>query len=228
MNYIPYDEVVSEAITAIGAEGEDEIAKQYVKTFLWRGLQKLGDSNEQLETVKLYTKNLLIKKPKDYKKLDSICLYDSADNQLPHLYHSGKRVYPQTDGINYYTTDSTGVAVSEFVGPIDISENEQNFVLGTNGTDVAYMLLRYWQYPLDADGIPLIREDEVEALILYARLRWSMRKNVNQSEIRENRIAWMQAADQCKALKKSTSNEEAKTIHRSLNRMIPNFNRSRH
>jgi hypothetical protein len=50
---------------------------------------------------------------------------------------------------------------------------------------------------------------------------------VNQSEIRENKIAWQQAADQCKALKKSTSNEEAKTIHRLVNKMIPNFNRSR-
>jgi hypothetical protein len=126
-----------------------------------------------------------------------------------------------------YTSTEDGETTEQFIGPIDISEDSNNFVLGTNGTCVAYALVRYWQYPLDENELPLIREDEVEALSMYVRYRWSLRMNENQSEIQANRMEWFRAADQCKAMKKSINNEQAKTIAASMNRMIPSFNRSK-
>jgi hypothetical protein len=223
MQYVDFEEVIAEAVTTIGAEGDDEIVKPFLRQIIYRGLQKLGDSELLLVDAKCYPKNLLIKKPKDYKKLDSIALYDSAGNLLPHVFHSGKRIYPETEGTTYVTEEG-----EEFCGPIDISEDPHNFVIGTNGTAVNHALVRYWKFPLDSNGLPLIREDEVEALCLYCRWRWSQRKNANQSEIQQNSIEWKMAADQCKALKKSTNSEQHKTVARLTNRMLPNFNRSRY
>jgi hypothetical protein len=229
MQYVNFDEVVAESIATIGADGNDEIAKQFARQFIWRGLSHLGDSQEIIAVDKIYpNNNLFIRKPKNLKKIIDMALYDSANNLLPHVWHTGKkRIYPQTDGILYTSTDSDGDEISEFVGPIDISEDQYNFILGTNGASVAYAMVRYWQYPLDENGLPLIREDEVEALTMYVRWRWSLRKNENQSEIQANRMVWMQLADQCKAMKKSISNEQAKTIAANRNRMLPNFNRSK-
>jgi hypothetical protein len=223
MNYVDLEEVVAESISILGSPGDAEIAKGFAKQFIWRGLTKLGKSEDEIETVKAYPKNLLIKKPLNFRDLDSIALYDSGDNLIPHVFHTGKRIYPQTDGVTYTTEEG-----EEFCGPVDISLNRHSFVLGTNATVVSYALIRYYAFPLDAQGLPLIREDEVEPLTLYVRYKWSQRKNENQSEIRENRITWEQAADQCKALKKSTNSEQAKTVHRLTNRMLPNFNRSKY
>lgn len=228
MNYVDFQEVVAESISAIGADGNDETAKQFATQFIWRGLQSLGNSDERIAVCTITPKNLLAKKPKDLKQIIDVALYDANDNLLPHVWHTGKsRIYPQTDGVIYTSTNDDGESEYTFYGPIDISEDQYNIIIGTNGGDnVASVKIRYWQYPIDANGLPIIREDEVEALILYVRYRWSMRQNLNQSEIRENRIAWMQAADQIKGLKKSFNNEQAKTSARLLNRMIPNFNRS--
>lgn len=222
MTYVDFEEVVSESISIIGASGDDELAKNFARQWIWRGLQRTGTSEEDsLEDTKVYAKNLLIKKPK-MKRLESIALYDANDCYIPHIFHSGKRIHPNTEQWVVTTTEG-----EEVFGPVDLSENRDSFVIGTNGSHVAYALVRYWGYPLDAGGMPRVREDEVEALTLYVRYKWSQRKNENQSEIRENKIAWMEACDWAIAQKKITNGEQKKRMAADLNRMIPNFNRSR-
>jgi hypothetical protein len=227
--FVEFEEVVSESIATIGAAGNDEIAKQYCRQWLYRGLMQLGTTDDTIEVCKVDAKNLLIKKPKNLKKLLEIALYDANDCFLPHTYRSGnKRIYPETGGYTYTVNEGTDEEVT-YTLPVDLSENRTSYVIGTNGTMVSYGMLRYYPYPLDQNGIPLIREDEVEALTLYCRLKWSMRRNENQSEIGQNRLAWQQAADICRAAKKSAdmSNETRKAMASDFNRMLPNFNRSR-
>src|SRR5690606_5121205 len=226
MQYVDYDEVLAEAIATIGASGDDELAKNFARQWIWRGLQKLGTSDDQLTVVKVFAKNLLIKKPTNMRRLDEIALYDSNDCFIPHIFHSGtKRIYPNTE--QYILNEDTDSEV--IYGPVDLSENKNSFVLGTNGKDVSYAMIRYWSVPLDENGDPLIQECEVEALTLYVRYRWSQRKNENQSEIRENKIAWMEAADWTVAHKKSLDNhgEAKKRQAADLNRFVGNYNRSR-
>ena len=231
--YISFDEVVSESILTIGLSGDDELAKNIARTFIWRGLQKLGSSDDQLEVCQADAKNLLIKKPK-MKRFEAIALFDVNDNFIPHIFHSGvKRIYPNTESYSYNVVTDEGTDDEEtttYYAPVDLSENRNSFVIGTNGTNVAYALIRYWGYPLDANGLPLIQECEVEALTLYVRFKWSQRKNENQSEIAANKMDWMQAADWTIAHKKSVDNhgERKKQQAALLNRMIPNFNRSRY
>jgi hypothetical protein len=229
MQYVDFDEVVAEAILTIGASGDDEIAKNFAKTFIWRALQKLGVTDNTIQVVQIYTKNLLIKKPSNMKKLDEIALFDASGCFIPHVFHSGNsRIYPNVESYNYTVNEGTDDEVTYSL-PVDLSESDTSFVIGTNGTNVAYALVRYYPYPLDAKNLPMVREDEVEACSAFVRYKWSQRKNENQSEIRENLNEWLRLADYCRAEKKSSdfSNEVRKQIASTLNRMIPNFNRSR-
>lgn len=227
MNYVDFDEVVSEALLTIGAKGED--ARLFAQQMIWRGLQKLGSTDDTIEVCTVYTKNLLLSKPKNLKKLEELALYDANGVFIPHIFRSGnKRIYPEPEYFYQTLVDTNGNQV-EYCLPVDVSETKTSYTLGTNASMVSYALIRYYPYPMDAEGSPLIREDEVEALSLYARWRWSQKENQNQSEIQANKIAWMEAADYCKAEKKASdfTGEKRKTISRTMNRMIPNFNRSR-
>lgn len=232
--YVDFEEVVSESIAILGASGDDEVAKNFARQFIYRGLQKLGSSDDQLEVSKVDARNLLIKKPQKMKRFDAIALYDANDNYIPHVFHSGgKRVYPNVESYSYKVVTNEGTEDEEtttYYLPVDLSENRHSFVLGTNATQVSYALIRYWGYPVDTAGLPLIQECEVEALTLYVRYKWSQRKNENQSEIQANKIAWMEAADWTVAHKKSVDNhtEKKKQQAQLLNKMIPNFNRSRY
>jgi hypothetical protein len=233
MQYVDFDEVVAEAILTIGASGDDEIAKNFARTFIWRALQKLSVTDNTIQVVQIYAKNLLIKKPSNMKKLEEIALFDANGYFIPHVFHAGNsRIYPNTESYSYNVTQNEGTSSEETVTyflPVDLSESDTSFVIGTNGTNVAYGLVRYYPYPLDDKNRPMVREDEVEACSAFVRYKWSQRKNENQSEIKENLNEWLRLADYCRAEKKSSdfSNEIRKQIASTLNRMIPNFNRSR-
>lgn len=227
MALVDFNEVVSEAMLTLGIA--DESAETMVRTFIWRGLQKLGMSEDTIEVCRIDAKNYLLKKPKNMKQFIEIALFDVNDDFIPHIFHAGnKRIYPNLETYSYTVTDDEDNQTTYSV-PIDLSENQTSFVIGSNGSSVNYAYVRYYASPIDANGNPVIREEEVEALTLYARYRWSQKVNQNQSEIRANKIDWMEAADYVKAQKKAKdiSTDKAKTLASILNRMIPNFNKSR-
>lgn len=223
--YYSISEVVAEAMTITpGVNDADEnIGRQWVAS----ALNAFGTSEDEIQVCEDVPKNLLVKKPDNMRTFIELALYDSTGCWLPHRFHGGgKRIYPQTE---YYfprvTTNSVAVG---YASPIDVSENQFSFILGTNGTDVALMKMRYFAYPLDEEGMPMIREDEKEACILYIRRNKLMKEGANQAAIQIADGMWKQAADIARAAKKHSSmnNDKAKVIARSLNRMIPNFNRS--
>ena len=223
--YVTLDSVVNEAIATLGLSGDDDLAKNFCRTFVWRFVVDLPITDDAIKVSKVYPKNLIIKKPPEMRRALDVALYDSSDCLIPHIFHSGKqRTYPNIEELAY--TNSDGDVV--YTG-IDLSEDGQAYYLGTNGTPVSYALLRYFAYPLDSSGQPMIREEAVEAATLFCRYKWSLRKNENQSEIANNRLMYQQESDRCRARLKSfdMSEETRKEIAATLNRMLPNFNRSR-
>jgi ribosomal protein L21E len=233
MNLISFEEVVAEAVAVLGYTEDEEVAKNFARQFIWRGMQRLAQPENSIEVAKVYAKNLLIKKPKNLKQFVEIALFDANDNFIPHQFHSGNtRIYPNTEQYSYNVVLNEGESDEETVTyyiPVDLSENTTSFVLGTNGTDVSYGLVRYYPLPLDENNLPEIHEHQVEALTNFVRYQWSRRKNENQSEIQANKVAWMESSDWAIAKTKSMdfSNEVRKKIAANLNRMLPNFNRSR-
>ena len=231
--YVELDSVVAEAIATLGLSGDDDLAKNFCRQFIWRFVVDLPITDDSMKVAKVFPKNLILKKPADMRRGLDIALYNSADCLIPHKFHSGKsRIYPNTEEFSYSVTTNEGTDDEEtttYYLPVDLSEDGQAYYIGTNGTEVAYAQIRYFAYPLDKAGQPMIREEAVEAATLFCRYKWSLRVNQNQSEIANNERMYKMEADRCRARLKSLdmSDEHRKAIAASMNRMMPNFNRSR-
>lgn len=228
-----FEEVVAEAVAILGYLEDEEVAKNFCRQWIWGAKKKLATSDQDIEVAEVQVKNLFIKKPKNLKQLIEIALFDVNGNYIPHVFHQGnQRLYPNMEQVSYDVVLNEGTDDEETVtyyAPVDLSENSSSYVLGTNGTEVSYALVRYYPLPLDENNLPEVYEHEVDACKAYCRYQWSMRKNENQSEIRENRRTWQEECDWAIAKTKSMdfSNEVRKKIAANMNRMLPNFNRSR-
>lgn len=235
MSYVNLDSVVSEAISVIGLSGDDELAKNFCRQWVWRTASTFPVTDDMIEVCSVDMKNLIIKKPANAKRVLEIALYDAADNYIPHQYHPGKkRIYPDVESYSHSVVTNEGTADEEtttYYFPVDLSEDDKAFYVGTNGENtVSYAKIRFFTYPLGQDGLPLIREEDVLTCVYFCRFMWSLRKNENQSEIRQNELMYKQESDIARARRKNAdlSNETRKRIAQDLNRMIPNFNRSRY
>ena len=225
MKYVTLDSVVAEAISILGLSGDDDLAKNFCRQWIWRFVVDLPITDDAIKVTKVYPKNLIIKKPVDMRRGLDVALYDASDCLIPHQFHNGrKRMYPDVEGSAYTNSEGETVYFN-----VDLSEDGTAYYLGTNGSDVSYAQIRYFSYPLDSSGQPMIREEAVEAATLCCRYKWSLRKNENQSEISNNRLMYQQESDRCRARLKSLdmSEETRKAIAASMNRLLPNFNRSR-
>lgn len=218
MNYISIDTVIARAQTTIPLANtmDTNIWREWV----WMGLQDLGISDEDVKSIVLYPHNGIAKKPDDMRVMIDLNLYDAAGNQKAHRFRTG----------GYRLYDDTRIQTITEI-PVDVSEDRWNIILGTNGNDVAKIVIRYFSYPIDPEtNLPLIREDETMALVYFIRFMWSMRKDDNRSEIAEKQRMWYMESDRIRARKKmeSLTPEKAKTIMKSWMRLIPDFNMERY
>jgi hypothetical protein len=230
MNYYNIDEVVAEAmlVTSNVTDADRLIARQWVGS----AMEFLGMSEDEIEVCEIIPKNLLARKPDNCRKLIDIACYDEAGNYIPHVFHAGKkRIYPNTNVlVATTTTNSDGESETRVTyTAVDVSEDRFNIVLGTNASDVYKIKIRYFSYPIDADGLPMIRSDEKQAIIYFIRFCKALKDDENQGKIAQDEMRWMREADRVKASKKmaDVTNDKAKTMASILNRMIPNFNRSK-
>lgn len=219
MQYVSADEVIDTAASVIATATEQD--KALMLQWLWEGLQQLGVSEDQIQVCTLIPKNCIAKKPADLRILLDISLYDSQGLLIPHVFRSGKkRIYPIQSPTNVVISDGTITPLW-----VDISQDLYNIILGSNAADtVAAVGIRYFAYPLDPQGRPMVRQDEVMALIYFLRFFWSLRKNDNRSEIDQNRNMWLLECDRTIAKKKMVPQEELKTIARAWRSLIPNLN----
>lgn len=218
MNYVSIDTVIARAQTTIPQA--DTMDKNIWREWVWMGLQDLGISDEDVKSVVLYPHEGLAKKPTDMRVMLDLNLYDSAGNQLSHRFRTG----------GYRLYDDTRIQTIIPI-PVDVSEDRWNIILGTNGDDVAKIVIRYFSYPIDPEtNLPLIREDETMALVYFIRFMWAMRKDDNRSEIAEKQRMWYMESDRIRARKKmeSLTPEKAKTIMKNWMRLIPDFNMERY
>jgi|GEM_PF-5063951 len=216
MTYVSLDEIAALARTFIGAS--DKADEVLFRQWAWEALQDVGISEDSIEVCTLKPKNLIVRKPENCRVLIDLSLFDANGNEFRHVFRTGKkRIYRQELNPNgtYLMPDGQRIPII-----IDVSEDRDNIILGSNGTDVAYIMVRYFSYPIDANGLPMIREDEKMALVYFIRFAWAMRKNDNRSEIEQNRQMWLLESDRARAKKKNISNEKVKAIVKRWTRLI--------
>jgi len=223
MNYLSLDEVVASARTTISTS--DTMDEVLMRQWAWEGLQDVGISEDSIEVCTLKPKNLIARKPENCRAIIDIALYDANGSQFNHVFRTGKkRIYKESVPEFFVLDSTTGERVPI---SIDVSEDRDSIILGTNGANVTEIKIRFFSYPIDKNGLPMIREDERMAIVYYIRHMWALRKNDNRSEIDQNYKMWLLESDRARARKKSITNEQVKAIVKRWARLIPDFNYKR-
>ena len=225
MAYVTLDHVVSFANTLV--KDADSISRNVWKDWIYTGaMLELGISDDEMDVAELTPKELLVPLPKNCRSIVELACYDSNGELLSHKFRTGiRRIFTDRRLIDTATTNAEDINSSV---PVDVSNDDTNIVLGTNGSSVATILLRYFKYPLDENGNPLIREEDVMACAYFIKFMQAMRDNSNRSEIEQYKQMWYMAADRAKARKKmaSMTPEKAKTVLKDMLRLIPQYDQS--
>lgn len=218
--YTSLDEVTALAQTVI-KDSDDKMRNLY-KSWVWEATLNLGISDDEIKVAELYPNNFTAKLPPDCRYIIEVSCFDKSGTQLPHQYRGGnRRIYADTRMI---VTGTTNGDPNSFI-PVDISNDRYNIHLGTNGQNVGTIIIRYFSYPLDENGQPLIREEDKMACVFFVRYMDALRRDDNRSKIQQDEIAWFREADRARARKKMTSvtPDKARTMMRSLQSLVPNF-----
>jgi hypothetical protein len=212
------DEATALAKSICGNATEED--ETLFRQWCWEGMLMFGVSEDEIKVCSIIPKNGLAKKPEDCRRILDLALYDSQGCLIPSVFRPGKRrLYPISSPTNVIVSDDTIIPLW-----VDTSEDMYNITLGSNSDCVSVVGIRYFAYPLDAQGLPLIRQNEALPLSYFCKFMWSMRKNENQSEIANNEQRWLRACDTIRASKKMISQEQMKTIARAWRSLIPNLN----
>lgn len=193
------DEVTAELVVGLPNVSPED--RNIFRNWAIRGLKQLGPDRNDVKVAQVTPNtNGLIKKPDDFTHGIDLSLFNSSDQELEyHFNHGGSRIHNDRFSIQEENNQDT------ITGRVDVSEDAYYYQLGNNSSVVAYALIRYFAYPIDAEGIPLVDEQDMEAIIDYCTYRLSRRKGDNRSEIDQNYTIWMASMDRRKAAKKMPS-----------------------
>jgi hypothetical protein len=217
--YVTINEVTALAQTVI--PNSDERDRNIWNAWTYQCLLQLGIGDDEIKVAEILPQDYTGLLPEDCRYVIEFSLFDSAGNQLPHSYRTGKqRIYTDTRLPQTATTNGLTNCV-----PVDVATDATAIHLGTNGENVARILLRYFAYPIDENGMPLIREEDTMACVYFIRYMQGMRQDDNRSKIQQDQQTFFMEADRARARKKmaSMSPDKARTVLTSMMSMIPNF-----
>lgn len=222
MKYVSLDEVTAFAMTVV--KDADLSRRNIWRAWVYQAILDFGCSDNEIKTCVLYPKNGVAKLPEHCRQIIELSLFDDSNppQQLTHQFRPGKtRIF--TD-VRQLPTASTGSSTLNNFTPVDVSNDEFSIFLGTNGDNVASIIIRYFAYPIDEKTqLPLIREEDLMACVYFIRYMESLRSNDNRSEIEQNQRTYFMEADRARARKKceSMTYDKAKTLWKDMMRLVP-------
>lgn len=231
MEYLHVDNVTAFAKTIV--KGADLADLNTWREWIYECVLDLGHSDNEIEVCALFPTNSTAALPKGCRQIVEVALFDSANQQLRHQFRAGKyRIYEDSRLLPAATagTPPNSTNVINNLTPVDISNDRYHLHLGTNGSQVATILLRYFGCPIDpATKMPLIREDDRMACALFIKMMEALRANDNQSAIATAEQRYWREADRRRAAKKAESMtyEKAKTLKIDLMNLLPLNNLSK-
>ena len=220
MAYVTINEVTALAQTVI--KDSDERDRNVWNNWVYQCLLNLGIGDDEIKVVELLPQDFTALLPNDCRQILDISLFDSSGSQLAHSYRTGKqRIYTDT---RLSRAATTGDTINDCV-PVDVSNDAYAIHLGTNGDNVYKILLRYFAYPIDENGLPLIREEDQMACVYFIRYMQALRQDDNRSKIQQDQQTYFMEADRARARKKmeSMTPEKAKSVMRQMISLLPNY-----
>jgi hypothetical protein len=219
--YVPISEVTAFAQTII--KSADNMDRNIWKYWVYLALLNLGISDDDVKVCTLHPKEYAAGLPPDCRQIIEVSLFDANGNPLPHTFRAGKqRIYNDRRILREASTSET--TINDLV-PVDVSNDATHIHLGTNGSQVEHIVIRYFAYPLDQNGEPMVAQEDVMACAYFIRYMTALREDDNRSKIEQDKMDWFREADRSRARKKMSSMapDKAKTLMNQLMSRVPNF-----
>lgn len=213
--FLGVKEVVADAMSVIpggSTAGEQLLARQWA----YIGLRDLGPSKDFIEVCPLTVTNLSIRKPDDLISTIDISLYDSAGNAIAHNYRPGSRKIKKSK-------PTTGPVISQIDGQgVELSEDDYYFHLDSTelARSAATALIRYYKFPVDDDGLPMIPEKARLAIIMFIRYMYTLRKGGTRFEVSSALSTWEVQRNRARSRMRMPSQMEYDAIAKSWMSMI--------
>lgn len=209
--FITADEVVANA-SLIVKETSPKV-RNIFKQWVYLGERQLGYHGLH-EKVKedIEVSDLFIKKPKDYAVGIDMALYDDEGKEiLWHYQGHSPRIHEQ---------NSSPAKIYPVRVAVGVSEGPYGFDMDSRGENIKTASIRYYSYPLSAEGEMLIPEHHINALMMYLKYMWALRENRSGSEIAQLEGLWTKEQRKAKTKNKMPSMLEARDIVRHHMTMI--------
>jgi len=196
------------AFTKTLTKDKDTADMNIWKEWAFESAKDLGFSDEDMKVCALYPKNSTVCLPKDCQVISEVSLFNSAGVQLAHKFRPGKyriysdvRIFPAP-----IAGQPTNTTTLNSLIPVDVSSDNYNIYLGTNGSEVSTILIRYYGYPVDeVSNEPLIHSEDRLCISYFILYMEALRANDNQSAIAMAEQRFYKEADRARARKKMSS-----------------------
>lgn len=205
------DEIVANASTII--RDSDNSSRNIFKQWAYLAERDIGYSKakEKVTTTPLVVTNLLITKPDDYIEAIDISLFRTDGTEVPARYRPGTaRIHIDVERIGKFANQNM----------VDVSEDRNFFILGSEGDDIAEAIIRYYGLPLDSNGLPLFPDDHVYAVTAFIDYMWSMRMDKSRLVVADKRQEWKIQMRRASSKDLTPSMLEGKEIAKTFNSMI--------
>lgn len=211
--FVPVDQVIATAASL--REGADHIDRAYIKEWIWLGLKEIGPTLAWYNEARLYPTEFALQKPQDYYDAIDLALFTESDSELRYTYRGkGTRIHNSENSL----LDGAPYA-PEMGAPIDLSEDQYYFHLGSNGSAVNYAILKYWKFPTDENGDMLIPEQFVLGLAIFCVYMFAFRKD-DKVGIGQFHNLWVAKRNELRAEANMPSGIDITELARSWNSMI--------
>jgi hypothetical protein len=215
-SFVSVDQVIATAKSI--NEKADTIDRAYFKEWVYLGLNELGPNTSWYNEATIYPTEMSLRKPLNMHSAIDLALYDSTDTELRYVLRGkGSRIHSSDNALLNSNTYAPTLG-----SPVDVSEDAYYFNLGSNGDQVSYAFLKYWQFPEDENGDLLIPETDVLPLSIFLKYMWYMRKD-DKVGMGQFHNLWIAARNEARTAHKLPSMLEGTEIARGWNSMIKKY-----
>jgi hypothetical protein len=217
--FISVDSVVAEAASAIKNFTQQE--RQLARQWAYRALMDIGVGKLNIKVSDpISLTDWSAEKPPDLFKTIDLSLNDTVSGNEIVTKFKGRASDEVTDGELFPRVhkDVRSAPWAAYVTEDDTYFNVQE--LADRDSSNLAIIVKYYSFPVDSDGLPRIPSTHVMAIMMYIRYMWSMRERKSLSEVQEARNTWLIERAKAYGQMKTPTMLEGKEIARGINSMI--------
>jgi hypothetical protein len=210
MKFLTINEAVASCSSVIKNPSRED--RLIIKFWIWLAEKQIGCHNANIAVDELDVYDLSVLKPDNHLNTIDLSLVTNDGSDIKYVYRgANKRIHE--------TSTSNNPSL------VDVYEDRFNIFLGSNATSVDKIILKYWSYPVDEDGNPLIPEEHMYAIMRFVSYMYAEKESLPESKISRLSVEWKLQASKARAKNKMPDIPEARSIMKSWISLLPDMSK---